>query len=100
MEHTTDTHSVNSEFCNERYRHFERELDNGKVRMDKHSETLDRLDRLITEMATLNRTSSETLQKHEERIGSLENRPGALWDKVISGVIAAAVAAFMAYVLK
>ena len=99
MEHASD-HSVNTDVCNERYRHFERELDNGKERMDKHSETLDRLDRLITEMATLNRTSSETLQKHEERIGSLENRPGALWDKVISGVIAAAVAAFMAYVLK
>lgn len=87
------------ELCDERSEHFKEQLALGKERMDKHSETLDRLDKLITEMATISKNHDETLRLHEKRLQGLEKRPGTLWDKVISGIISAAVAAFMALIV-
>lgn len=96
MEHIEQTKDV----CCEIVKGVERRLESGNKRMDKHSETIDRLDRLITELAAINKRYDAALQDQDERLKAIEERRGTWWDKVISGIISAAVAAFMALVLR
>ena len=42
---------------------------------------------------------AEDQKDHEQRIRAMESRGGKWFDKIISGVIGAAVAAFMAYII-
>lgn len=56
--------------------------------------------RMVTELTHTNKTLTDLTA----RVGSLENRPGALWDKLIGGVIGAAasglVVALLALIIK
>ena len=80
------------EMCDERTRHIESEIKGGLKRLDKHSEALDKLLELTTEIATINKNLGETIISHEKRILGLEERPGTYWDKVISAIISAVIA--------
>ena len=40
-----------------------------------------------------------TLGRLEGAVSALQNRPGTLWDKVLTALISAAVAGFVAYVI-
>lgn len=47
------------------------------------------LSSLVTELATLQKTSAQTQAGHEERIRALELKPVGKWDKLTSGIIGA-----------
>lgn len=87
------------EVCSEIVKGVERRLKSGERRMDKHAETIDRLDRLIAELAALSKSQMGLIDSHEERLTSLEKQPSFMWDKVITGIISALVAALMATIL-
>lgn len=83
------------------YRQLQRE------RFVRDKERLDDLEKLAREMSVCNtrlaalvEAQTKQLNDHETRLDSIEQRPGSLWDKVISGIVSAVVAAVVAIVFK
>lgn len=79
--------------CEERYGRT-------KERLDKQEKKLDDIQRLTIEMSELNKSLAASMKEQGKRIAALEEKPTKKWDLVISGIISAAVAALMAFVLK
>lgn len=72
---------------------------------DKHDiDELKQLTRKVSEcsikLSEIAKQQTEKIKDHENRLDELERRPGSLWDKVVSGIIAAAVAYLMSGALK
>lgn len=88
-----------------------RQLDDERFARDKErlgsAETrLDNLEKVMREMSECNakltvliENQSKTVDDHENRITDIEKRPGTYWDKVLAGIIGAAVAALMALII-
>ena len=55
-------------------------------------------------MGEILKNHNEAIKNHTSRLEHLESRPGGLWDKVVSGIIAAVTgalaAAFMALIIR
>ena len=84
----------------------ERRLAEAEARSKSNSHRLDKLEDLMrvnsecnVKLTALIEKNAEKVDDHEDRITEIEKKPGTYWDKVISGIIGAAVAALMALVL-
>ena len=75
-------------------------LDNLEKLADAINEQGQNIARMVTELIHTNKN----LESLTERVGNLEKRPGALWDKLIGGIIGAIgtglIAAIAASILK
>ncbi len=76
-------------------------------RFTRDKERIEHIEDLTTKVSECNiklsemvKAHNDKLADHDKRLDDIENRPTALWDKVISGVIAAVVAFLMGVVLK
>ena len=94
MEQSISQHEFvgRKELCDER---FARD----KKRISDAEDGLDRLTTLVTELAGIVKANTESNADHEKRIRAIESRGGQWLDKIIAGVIGAAVAAFVAYII-
>lgn len=79
--------------CDERFARDKHDIDELKQLTRKVSECSIKLSGIAEQ-------HNEKLKDHESRLDELERRPGNLWDKVIAGIIAAAVVFLMEVVLK
>lgn len=78
--------------CDERFARDKHDIDDLKKLTQKMSEC-------NIKLTGIAERHDEKLKDHESRLDELERRPVNLWDKVISGIIAAVVAYVMAIVL-
>ena len=79
--------------CDERFARDKHDIDELKQLTRKVSECSIKLSGIAEQ-------HNEKLKDHESRLDELERRPGNLWDKVVAGIIAAAVAYLMGVVMK
>lgn len=98
---------VTEQLCAARRNMDDERFGRDKSRLDKTEKRLDDMEKLLREVSECNAKLTimvENLQKsdedHEERITDIEKKPGSYWDKIVAGIIGAAVAALMAIVFK
>lgn len=98
---------VTEQLCAARRSADDERFGRDKSRLDKAEERLDDMEKLLHQVSECNAKLTimvENLKKsdedHEERISDIEKKPGSYWEKIVAGVIGAAVAALMAIVLK
>lgn len=98
---------VTEQLCAARRHTDEERFGRDNTRLDKAESRLDDMEKLLHQVSECNAKLTvmvESLKQvdedHEDRISDLEKKPGAYWEKIVAGVIGAAVAAFMALVLK
>lgn len=80
------------ELCDERFKR------DGK-RISDAETGLDRLTTLVTEIAGIVKTNTQSNKDHEERIRAIESRGGKWFDKIMMAILGAVVAAFITYIL-
>lgn len=97
---------VTEQMCAARRQLDDERFARDKSRLGKAEARLDRLEDLMrvnsecnVKLTALIEKNAEKVDDHEERITEIEKKPGTYWDKVIAGIIGAAVAALMALVL-
>lgn len=89
--------------------HMEERLVKVEQRAASNTHRLDRLEDLaqalhkqgeaIARMVTELTHTTEALASLTQRVGSLEKRPGAMWDKLIGGLVGAAATGLAAAIL-
>lgn len=57
------------------------------------------LSKLVTELATLQKTNAQTQAEHEKRIRALELQPAGKWDKLQNTVVTAIASGLVGYML-
>lgn len=97
---------VTEQLCAARRNTDDERFGRDKSRLEKAEKRLDDMEKLMHEMSECNAKLTimvENLNKsdadHEKRITDIEKKPGTYWDKVVAGIIGAAVAALMAIIL-
>lgn len=68
-------------------------------RLEDLANALHRQGEVIAKMVTELTHTNEALTSLTQRVGSLEKRPGALWDKLIGGLVGAAATGLAAAIL-
>ena len=98
---------VTEQLCAARRNTDDERFGRDKSRLDKEEKRIDDMEKLLHEVSECNAKLTimvENLSKsnddHENRITDLEKKPGSYWEKIVAGIIGAAVAALMAIVLK
>lgn len=98
---------VTEQLCAARRNTDDERFGRDKSRLDKEEKRIDDMEKLLHEVSECNAKLTimvENLNKssddHEDRITDLEKKPGVYWDKIVAGIIGAAVAALMAVVLR
>lgn len=81
--------------CDARHDAVNQYLSNDRRRLDAHSESIDRLQKLTAEMAMLNQQLTNITQDHETRLRIIEQVPAKRWDRVVSQIISLLLAAML-----
>ena len=84
---------VSEQLCTEGRTIEEERFRRDKERLDKLDPLMEKLSTCTVQNAQIIKHHEEKLTEHERRIDNIEHRPGNWWDKAITGLIAAAVAA-------
>lgn len=98
---------VTEELCTARRNMDDERFARDKQRIEKVELRLYEIEKLLREVTECNtkltlmvENLKENGEDHENRIVEIEKKPGTYWDKIMAGIIGAAVAALMAVVLK
>lgn len=83
----------------ERFARDKSRLGKAEARLDKLEDLMHEISECNVKLTALVEKNTGDVKDHEERITEIEKKPGTYWDKVIAGIIGAAVAALMALVL-
>jgi septation ring formation regulator EzrA len=83
----------------ERFARDKSRLGKAEARLNKLEDLMHEISECNVKLTALIEKNAETVDDHEERLTEIEKKPGTYWDKVIAGIIGAAVAALMALVL-
>lgn len=96
--------SVNQEVCAQRGKVYDERFARDKERLDKLDNKQDRIETLTVQMGEILKNQNKAIDNHDARITTLEHRPGGMWDKIVSGIIAAVtgglISALIALILK
>lgn len=96
--------TVTPDICLQHQRVMDERFARDKERLEKLENNQDRIEVLTIQMGEILKNQTETLKSHTSRLEHLERRPGGLWDKVVSGFIAAITgglaAALMALIIR
>lgn len=97
---------VSEELCKARMASDTERFSRDKARLDKMETKVDGIEKLLHEVSECNAKLTVMIEglndnsdDHERRITDIEKKPKNYWDKVVTGVISAIVAALMAIVL-
>lgn len=91
---------MNDSVCEARGQLYDERFDRDKKRIEKLEDLTAKVSECNIKLSTIVNNHNDKLNDHEKRLDDIENRPANLWDKVVSGIIAAAVAFLMGVVLK
>lgn len=90
---------VSKAVCNANNKLLDERFARDKADILKHEEAIVKLTQLTTEIGQLVKQHDETIQKHETRLNTLEHKPSLWLDRILYGIIAAAIAALVAALL-
>lgn len=68
-------------------------------RLDAHGKELDTVEKCLERLTVLTERMDNTEGDHEKRIRELENKGGAMWDKVVMTAISSGVGGIIAFAL-
>ena len=91
---------MNENFCDEREKLCAERFGRDKERLGKLEDLTAKTSECVIKLSEIARQNGGRLTDHEKRLDELERRPSGLWDKAVSGIIAAAAAFLMAAILK
>ena len=98
---------VTEQLCAARREMDDERFGRDKTRLDKAEKQLEGMGKVIYEISECNakltimvENLSKSNEDHEKRLTEIEMKPGTYWDKIIAGIIGAAVAALMAAVMR
>lgn len=91
---------VSEALCAARRYTDEERFKRDKERIEKTEELLEKVSECQIQNSEILKNHDEKLADHEKRLDEIEHQPKAWMDKIISGIIAAAVAFLMGTVLK
>lgn len=89
----------NSKVCEVYQRMNDERFARDKERIKRLEDLTEKVSECNIQLSEITKSHNEKIAEHDKRLDEIEHRPGALWDKVISGVIAAAVAFLMGVIL-
>lgn len=78
-------------------RRIDERIERDDVRLNKHSDNIDKLTAVSVELNALLKKHDESLDSHEARLREIEQRPAKRWDGVISVILSAIVSAAVAF---
>ena len=87
---------VSKTYCKEHERLIDERFRRDKEDIDKHGSDISDLKDLTKEISTLVKQYDSTIINHEKRLAEVEKRPSMWFDRIISALISAAVAAIVA----
>ena len=89
--------AVAAVLCRERMHNHDERFSRDKERLDDHEIRIKTTEEAVILLTSLQANITEETKETTARLGRLEHRPGALWDRVIGTVISALVAGLIAY---
>ncbi len=92
--------TVSTAFCNEHNRMLDERFRRDKADLDKHEKSIAEVTKLCTEIGQLIKQHDDVIKQHESRIDTLEHKPSVWLDRIISGIVAAVIAALVTAALK
>ena len=96
--------NIAPEICAEHQKVIDERFARDKERIETLEDNQKRIELLTVQMGEILKNQNEAIKNHSSRLEHLESRPGGLWDKVVSGIIAAVTgglaAAFMALIVR
>lgn len=90
---------MNDIACEERGKRYDERFDRDLRRIEKVEDLTAKISECNVKLSEIIKNHNEKLGDHEKRLDAIESRPTQWWDKIISGVIAAAVAFLMGVML-
>lgn len=91
---------VTESLCAARRQVDDERFNRDKERIEKTEKLLDKLTECQIQNSEILKNHHDQLADHEKRLDEIEHQPKVWWDKVISGIIAAAVAFLTGVLLK
>jgi hypothetical protein len=91
---------MNDAACEERGKRYDERFDRDLRRIEKLEDLTAKISECNVKLSEIIKTNNEKLGDHEKRLDAIESRPTQWWDKVISGIIAAAVTVLMGVIMK
>jgi hypothetical protein len=91
---------VSAAYCKEHGRMIDERFKRDKKDLQRHEEAINEIRDLTVEISTLVKQNNENLKNHENRITALEKKPSVWFDRIVSGITAAVVAAVVSAMLK
>lgn len=88
---------VSRELCEERKCIMDERFKRDKDAIETLQENMNTLTKLVTELATIQRTNSDVQAEHEKRIRNLEQVPAGKWDRLVGYIMAALASGFIGY---
>ena len=96
--------TVSPEICAQHQQVMDERFARDKERIEKLEDNQSRIEILTVQMGEILKSQNEALKNHTGRLERLEGRPGGLWEKVVSGIVAAVTgglaAALMAVIIR
>ena len=80
---------ITSGLCAEHQKVIDERFARDKERIETLEDNQKRIELLTVQMGEILKNQNEAIKNHTSRLENLESRPGGLWDKVVSGMIAA-----------
>ena len=91
--------TVTPDICLQHQRVMDERFARDKERLEKLEDNQSRIEILTVQMGEILKNQNEAIKNHTSRLEHLESRPGGLWDKVVSGLIAAVTGALAAAIM-
>ncbi|MDP4133554.1 MAG: hypothetical protein Q8882_06040 [Bacillota bacterium] len=86
---------MDDRLCDEKMKNIDEKVEREEKRIEKLEENSMKLTELSVQLTEIIKSHACCLSDHEERLDSLEKRPGMWFDKVIAAGISALIAALV-----
>ncbi len=91
---------VREEVCESRCESQKAMAERDRARLDKHSESIDKLTAASVQLAELIRHHDEMLTSNSKRLDNIERRPATRWENAVGVALGALISAAIAYFLR
>ena len=78
---------VNDALCRARVKANEQRIQKNEKRLDRHEDTLVGVAECLAKLTALYEVSTAELDDVKERVHTLETKPMARWEKIITGIL-------------
>ena len=90
---------VREQVCESRCTSQREMAERDRARLDKHSESIDKLTAASVQLTELIRHHDKMINESESRLDAIEGRPASRWDSAVGVAIGALISAAIAYLV-